>query len=159
MKMSFLEFERVQTEFKWSYDKLRMNFNNLLKTYNTRPKFKLQISDNFELQLLVPPSFHKKHGNTFADMLESVYHDSSFYRICKNSNDFSYPFYERMYCDETTQYIMWEFDKDIYGSSYNLLSSYEILSKGIFYFLHPDHYPKNKGTLNVSMSIPKRALV
>ena len=140
MNLSKSEFHGLQNEFRNIYAQLGINFYNLTQKYKTRPKFKLTFSDDLEPQLLLPPSFHKKHGDEFVEAFQTVYQKTSFYKICKTNDNFSYPFYERIYYDETNQYIMFEFDKDIYGSTYSLfVNGYDILSEGIYYFLHSEN--------------------
>lgn len=137
--MELNDFYNEMFKNKIIHDNLIFNFKALTHKYKTKPIIKLTVNDDFELQLLLPNSFHKKHGTELANVLKYVYHDTIFYKTYKISEDFQYPFYERMYYDKTKCYIMWEFDRDIYGYTKNLLSvSYHVLSHGLFLFLNPE---------------------
>lgn len=111
MKLNDFYYEIYKN--KLECDNLIFNFSELKKKYKTKPSIKLSVNDDFELQLLLPNSFHKKHGTELANVLKSVY--------------------------ETRCYIMWKFDRDIYGYTKNLLSvSYHVLNHGLFLFLNPE---------------------
>ena len=137
MKLNDFYYEIYKN--KLEYDNLIFNFSELKKKYKTKPSIQLSVNDDFELQLLLPNSFHKKHGTELANVLKSVYETTDFYKAYKISEDFQFPFYERIYYDKTKCYIMWEFDRDIYGYTKNLLSvSYHVLNHGLFLFLNSE---------------------
>ena len=70
MKLNDFYYEIYKN--KLECDNLIFNFSELKKKYKTKPSIKLSVNDDFELQLLLPNSFHKKHGTELANVLKAL---------------------------------------------------------------------------------------